>query len=174
MDAQIEIVVGRIERLALDAVVNAANRHLLPGAGVDGALRAAAGPDLTRLTATLPPLEPSQAVITPGFDGPFKHIIHIAAPVWQGPGDKQEKVFELGKAYINAVKLAAAHQLTSIGFPCIGTGIYGWPANLACGVAMTHVDSALPTSPTIQRVVYCCFSESDAILYRAGLRGELC
>src|SRR5512147_2401949 len=82
MPARMDILVGRIETLAFDAVVNAANRRLLPGTGVDGALRVAAGPALTRLTSTLPPLDVGAAIITPGFDAPARHIIHTAAPVW--------------------------------------------------------------------------------------------
>jgi O-acetyl-ADP-ribose deacetylase (regulator of RNase III) len=172
MAAQIDIIVGRIEALACDAVVNAANARLLPGSGVDGALRAAAGPALTKLTATMAPLLRSQAVITPGFNAPAKFIIHIAAPIWHEPGDKQEKILELGRSYFNAVKLAHAHKLTSIAFPCIGTGIYGWPTDVACDVALSHVDSALEAT-SIERVIYCCFSETDAALYAAGRRGEL-
>lgn len=173
MDARIEVMVGRIERLAVDAVVNAANARLLPGAGVDGALRAAAGPDLTRLTDTMAPLGPGQAAITPGFNGPFNHIIHVAAPVWRTAGDKQEKEIELGRSYVSAITLAEAHGLASIAFPCIGTGIYGWPADIACRVALTHIEAGLLSAPGVQRVVMCCFSEADADVYRAGLRGEL-
>jgi O-acetyl-ADP-ribose deacetylase (regulator of RNase III) len=173
MDAQIDIVEGRIERMALDAVVNAANMQLLPGSGVDGALRAAAGPELTRLTQTLPPLSPSQAVITPGFNGPFKHIIHVAAPIWYTPGDKTEKVFELGHCYINAIRLAEAHGLKSIAFPFLGTGVYGWPPSAVCGVSITHVYAGLAQAPGIERVVFCCFTAEHAALYRKGMRGEL-
>src|SRR6185503_1816836 len=90
--APFEIRVARIETLALDAVVNAANTRLLPGSGVDGALRAAAGEDLTLLTATLPPIEEGAAIITPGFKLPSRFIIHTAAPVWTASGEKGAKV----------------------------------------------------------------------------------
>lgn len=173
MAPDIEIVLGRIERLAVDAIVNAANKQLLPGAGVDGAIRAAAGPELTKLTKTMPPLNPSQAVITPGFDGPFKHIIHVAAPVWYMPGDHFEKVFELGHCYINAIHLAEAHGLKSIAFPFLGTGVYGWRREAVCGISITHIYAGLAQAPGIERVLVCCFTEDDAELYRTGMRGEL-
>jgi len=173
MFADPEIVVGRIETLAVDAVVNAANRMLEPGAGVDGALRRAAGPELTRLTKTLPPLEPSQAIITPGFNAPAKHIIHVAAPIYSIPGDHHDKVFALGACYVNAMTLADGHGLRSIAFPCLGAGNYGWPIELACGVGLTHVYVGLSRATHIARVIMCCFTEADAAHYRKGLRGEL-
>jgi O-acetyl-ADP-ribose deacetylase len=173
MTPDIEILQGRIEELALDAVVNAANSQLLPGAGVDGALRRAAGPKLTMLTNTMPPLDPGQAAITPGFNGPFKHIIHVAAPIWYTPGDRTEKIFELGRCYMNAIQLAHAHGLKSIAFPFLGTGVYGWPKSAVCGISITHIYAGLANAPGIERVLICCFSEEDADLYRIGMRGEL-
>jgi O-acetyl-ADP-ribose deacetylase (regulator of RNase III) len=164
-----EIIVGRIETLALDAVVNAANTNLIPGTGVDGALRLAAGPELTTQTITLAPINEGDAVITSGFNAPAKHIIHTAAPIWDDGGARGEKVANLARCYKNAIALAAQHQLTSIAFPCLGTGNFAWPRDFACAIAIAACEEALASAPGIQRLVFCCFSEADAAIYRAGL-----
>lgn len=163
-----DVCVARIETLVVDAVVNAANRELLPGTGVDGALRRAAGPKLTALTSTMAPIGDGEAVISPGFDAPARHIIHTAAPIWVLPGDEAEKIATLGRCYESCIALAAAHGLTSIAFPCLGTGNFGWPRELACGVAIDHARKALMRAADV-RVVFCCFTEEDAAPYRARL-----
>jgi O-acetyl-ADP-ribose deacetylase len=169
MSAPFEIVVGRIETLAVDAVVNAANQNLLPGSGVDGALRAAAGPELTRQTSKMRPIEAGEAAITPGFKAPARYIIHTAAPVWTAPGPEGEKVAGLARCYMSSIKLAGARKFKSIAFPCLGTGNFGWPRGFACAIAIAACEQALPSAPSLQRVVFCCFTEDDAALYRAGL-----
>jgi O-acetyl-ADP-ribose deacetylase (regulator of RNase III) len=169
MTAPFEVLVGRIETLALDAVVNAANRQLMPGSGVDGALRAAAGPDLTKQTSRLPPLDVGEAVITPGFKAPARFIIHVAAPIWTAPGPEGEKIDGLARCYMSAIKLAATRKLKSIAFPCLGTGNFGWPRGFACAIAIAACEQALREAPSLARIVFCCFSEDDAALYRAGL-----
>ena len=171
MTAPFEIIVGRIEELKVDAVVNAANRQLLPGAGVDGALRKAAGPKLTEHTAKIPPILTGEAVITPGFDLPARFIIHTAAPVWSDPGPEGEKVAGLAKCYMSSVKMAASRGFKSIAFPCLGTGNFGWPRGFACGIAVAACEQALEKAPNIKRIVFCCFTEDDAAIYRAGLAG---
>ncbi len=169
MSASFEVMVGRIETLALDAVVNAANRALRPGTGVDGALRAAAGPELTRYTERLRPLADGEAVVTPGFNLPASHIIHTAAPIWTAPGAEGEKVSGLTRCYISCVKLAASRGIASIAFPCLGTGNYGWPRGFACAIAIAACEQAVEKAPQVTRIVFCCFTEDDAALYRAGL-----
>jgi O-acetyl-ADP-ribose deacetylase len=169
MSAEVSVMVGRIETLALDAIVNAANRQLLPGTGVDGALRAAAGPELTRLTATMPPIAEGEAVLTPGYGAPARHIIHTAAPIWVLPGDEGDKIAALGRCYRNCIVLAGAHALTSIAFPCLGTGNFGWPRPLACRIAIESSVDALSAAPSIIQLVFCCFTEADADVYRAEL-----
>lgn len=169
MFAPFEILVGRIETLALDAVVNAANRQLAPGSGVDGALRAAAGPELTKLTDTMAPIEVGAAVITPGFNAPARHIIHTAAPIWTAPGAQGGKVAGLVQCYTSVIKLAGEHGLTSLAFPCLGTGNFGWPRGFACALAITACEEALPAAPSIAKLVFCCFTDADAELYRKGL-----
>lgn len=169
MAAPFEILVSRIETLALDAVVNAANTRLAPGTGVDGALRAAAGPKLTEHTSSMPPIEVGEAVITPGFDAPARFIIHVAAPIWIEPGPEGEKVNGLVRCYMSAIQLAAARNFETLAFPCLGTGVYGWPRGFACAIAIAACEEALAEAPSIKRLVFCCFTEADAALYRTGL-----
>jgi O-acetyl-ADP-ribose deacetylase (regulator of RNase III) len=168
MKPPFEVLVGRIETLAVDAIVNAANRALQPGTGVDGAIRAAAGPALTAYTNTLAPLEDGAAILTPGFDLPARHIIHTAAPIWPG-GEEGTKVAGLARCYMAAIKLAHEHSLASLAFPCLGTGNYGWPRGFACAIAIAACEEALAGAPGVRRLVFCCFTEADADLYRTGL-----
>jgi O-acetyl-ADP-ribose deacetylase (regulator of RNase III) len=170
MAATRRIIVARIETLKLDAVVNAANRELLPGAGVDGALRAAAGPELTRHTARLPPLDEGGAVLTPGFRAPARHIIHTAAPVYFLDGDETAKVAALRRCYASCIEVAEAHELRSIAFPCLGAGIYGWPRELACRIALETTAQVLRSAKSVSDLAFCCFTEQDADIYRAHLR----
>ncbi len=169
MAAAFEVLVGRIETLALDAVVNAANKALRPGTGVDGAIRAAAGPELTALTDTLAPIEDGAAVLTPGFGLPARHIIHTAAPIWTAPGPEGEKVAGLARCYTASITLAHEHALESLAFPCLGTGNFGWPRGFACAIAIAACEQALADAPTVTRIVFCCFTEADAEIYRKGL-----
>jgi O-acetyl-ADP-ribose deacetylase len=169
MPAPFEIQVARIETLTLDAVVNAANTHLMPGSGVDGALRAAAGDELTMLTATIPPIVEGSAVITPGFKLPSRFIIHTAAPVWTSPGEKGAKVASLARCYTSSIELAATQNLASLAFPCLGTGNFGWPRDFACAIAVAACEEALRKATNITRLIFCCFTEADAAPYRAAL-----
>lgn len=164
-----EIVVGRIETLALDAVVNAANRRLLPGSGVDGALRAAAGPELTRHTAGLPPIDVGDAILTPGFNLPARYIIHTAAPIFAATTDVDALIAGLARCYASSLALAEQHKLASIAFPCLGTGNFGWPRKLACETAIGACGHALSEASGVSHVVFCCFSEADAEPYRTLL-----
>lgn len=168
MTAPFEIMVGRIETLALDAIVNAANRQLQPGTGVDGAIRAAAGPALTEHTDNLAELENGGAVLTPGFKLPAKYIIHTAAPIWSA-GDEGAKVAGLARCYMSSIRLAHDHGIASLAFPCLGTGNYGWPRGFACAIAIASCEQALETAKRIQRIVFCCFTEADAQIYRDAL-----
>lgn len=172
MAAPFEILVGRIETLAVDAVVNAANTRLAPGAGVDGALRTAAGPKLTEHTSRMPAIQIGEAVITPGFDAPARFIIHVAAPIWVEPGAEGEKVKGLARCYTSAIKMTASRGFESLAFPCLGTGNFGWPRGFACAIAIAACEEALADAPTIKRLVFCCFTEEDANLYRLGFGNE--
>jgi O-acetyl-ADP-ribose deacetylase len=169
MRARLEVITGRIEALAVDAVVNAANERLMPGSGVDGALRAAAGPELTRATAKLGPVATGAAVITPGFAARARHIIHTVAPIWFLPGEDAAKISLLAQCYRSVIALAQAHGLASLAFPCLGTGNFGWPRERARDTALAATRQALETAPALQRVVFCCYTDADARLYRAVL-----
>lgn len=169
MAAPFEILIARIETLDVDAIVNAANKELMPGTGVDGAIRAAAGPELTQYTSTLAPLEDGEAKLTPAFKLSAKHLIHVAAPVWTDEGVKGEKVRGLAACYTAVMALAGKEGFSSLAFPCLGTGNYGWPRDFACAIAVAACEEGLAQAPKLTRVVFCCFTEADATPYRAAL-----
>jgi len=158
-----------ITTLAVDAIVNAANAQLLPGGGVDGAIRRAAGPKLTQATARIGACPTGTAVITGGYDLPARHVIHTAAPVWDG-SEKQDAL--LASCYTSALILADAHGIASIAFPAIGTGIYGWPSEHAAKIAFGAVVRHLSASAAQNTVIFCCFSADDRERY-AHLIAEL-
>lgn len=159
--ARMEICVADITTLAVDAIVNAANRTLLGGGGVDGAIHRAAGPELYEECKTLGGCATGAAKITRGYRLPAKHVIHAVGPVWNGGGEGEEEL--LASCYRTALDLAAAHRLTSIAFPAISTGIYRFPPDHAARIAVGTVAAELAGSPCgIARVVFCCFAPAAA------------
>ena len=159
--ATCDILVADITTLQVDAIVNAANRSLLGGGGVDGAIHRAAGPELLAECRTLGGCDTGSAKITRGYRLPARHVIHAVGPVWQGGGANEDEL--LASCYRTALDLAAANRLASIAFPAISTGIYGFPAVRAARVAVGTVASELSAAPrSLTRVVFCCFSESSA------------
>jgi O-acetyl-ADP-ribose deacetylase (regulator of RNase III) len=160
-NATLEIRVADITTLEVDAIVNAANRSLLGGGGVDGAIHRAAGPELLEECRALGGCETGSAKITSGYRLKARHVIHAVGPVWQGGSADEEAL--LAGCYRSALELASANALTSIAFPAISTGIYRFPADLAARIAVGTVASELTAHPRgITRVVFCCFSPDSA------------
>lgn len=161
----IEIRVADITTLEVDAIVNAANRALLGGGGVDGAIHDAAGPELLKECRTLGGCETGSAKITRGYKLKAKHVIHAVGPVWSG-GDKGEDDL-LASCYRTALRLAAEHRLSSIAYPAISTGIFRFPADRAARIAVGTVASEIAADPKgMERVVFCCFSLESADHHR--------
>lgn len=170
--ARLELVKGDITRLALDAIVNAANSSLLGGGGVDGAIHHAAGPELLKICRTLGGCPTGQARMTPGFRLPARHVIHTVGPVWRG-GDAGEDDL-LAACYGGSLALADAAGLGSVAFPAISTGIYGFPPERAAPLAVGAVLAHLARPGSVTRVVFCCFSKESADLHHDVFRAHGC
>lgn len=166
MTAQLRAWQGDITTLALDAIVNAANTGLLGGGGVDGAIHRAAGPELLAACRPLGGCPTGEARLTPGFRLPARHVIHTVGPVWQGSTHGEAAL--LASAYRASLDLARAHGLRRIAFPCISTGVFGYPAEAAARIA---VDSVRAHAQGLDEVVFCCFSAADLARYQALLSG---
>jgi O-acetyl-ADP-ribose deacetylase (regulator of RNase III) len=165
LSGRVSIVQGDITRLAVDAIVNAANSSLLGGGGVDGAIHRAAGPELLAECRTLGGARTGDAKITKGYRLPAKHVIHTVGPVWHG-GDRGEPDL-LAACYRNSLALAAARGLRTIAFPAISTGVYGYPLDEATRIAQREVKTFLATHPLPEVVTFCCFSSKDLSVYEA-------
>lgn len=166
-----DVLVGRIETLALDAIVNPANARLAPGGGADGAIRAAAGPELDRLLAKAGGLAEGAALVTPGFALPSAWVIHTVAPVWPTGRPERDKIALLAQCYRSCIEAAAELRLKSIAFPAVGAGAYGWPIARAADIAIGATAEAVARFGSIERLVFCCFTETDAAVYRTRLHG---
>jgi O-acetyl-ADP-ribose deacetylase len=165
--ARLDIIVADITTLDVDAIVNAANRSLLGGGGVDGAIHRAAGPELLEACRELNGCNTGSAKITPGFRLKARYVIHAVGPVWNGGSHKEEEL--LAGCYRAGLDLGAEHALTSIAFPAISTGIYRFPPDLAARIAVGTVTSEIAAQPRgMQRVVFCCFSQESAEHHKAA------
>ena len=164
---KIEIGQGDITKLAVDAIVNAANSSLLGGGGVDGAIHRAAGPELVKECRTIGGCPTGEARITGGYNLVARHVIHTVGPVYSG---KSKDKTLLTACYQNSLKLAAENHLQSIAFPAISCGVYGYPIQEACEIAINTTCSFLSSNQGIEQVVFMLFSAGDLKVYRDYLR----
>ena len=160
----IEVVQGNITSQDVAAIVNAANSTLLGGGGVDGAIHAAAGPELLEECRTVGGCPTGEARITKGYRLRAKHVIHTVGPIWRGGSQGEPEL--LRGCYVNSLDLAQRHQLASVAFPSISTGVYGYPIADAAHVAVDAVTSWLEKARTVALVRFVCFSERDYATYR--------
>ena len=167
MKPKIEIIDGDITGLEVDAIVNAANTALLGGGGVDGAIHRAAGPGLLEECRTLGGCPTGNARITSAYNLPSKFIIHTVGPVWKGGQHNEEKL--LADAYRHALWIADNTKFKSIAFPNISTGIYGFPKELAAGIAISTASAFLKTAKHIERLIFCIFDHENLQIYRQHL-----
>jgi len=169
----LEVVIGDITALAVDAVVNAANESLLGGGGVDGAIHRAAGPGLLAECRALPQVRPGvrcptgEARITTGHALAARHVIHVVGPIWEGGGGGEPAL--LASCYRSALRLALEWEIRSIAFPAISCGAFGYPHGQASAVAVATVREALVNAALPRRVVFCCFDAAMAAGYEAVL-----
>ena len=160
MPARLQVLCGDITRLAVDAIVNAANESLLGGGGVDGAIHRAAGQDLLACCQKLNGCPTGQAKITPGFRLPARHVIHTVGPVWHG-GSHGEPAL-LASCYRNCFRLAREYDLRSIAFPAISCGVYGYPHEAAARIAVAECRHALADDAVLDKVLLVAFDETMA------------
>lgn len=163
LGGRLEIIEGDITKLDVDAIVNAANKSLLGGGGVDGAIHRAAGPKLLEETRTLGGCETGEAKITLGYDLPARHVIHTVGPVWHGGKSREDEL--LANCYRNSLELAVRDGLKSIAFPAISTGVYGFPVERATEIAISEIKKFTESDSTLEKVVCCCFGRRDYDIY---------
>lgn len=167
---RLEVWQGDITGLKVDAIVNAANTSLLGGGGVDGAIHRAAGKELLAECRSIGGCPVGEARITRGYLLPARYVIHTVGPVYRGT--PQDAVF-LSRCYENSLKLAAAHHLSSIAFPAISCGAYGYPIEKACRIALATCRKALDAWPDIQKIIFVLFSDKDLAIYQNSLAGGI-
>ena len=164
---KLRLLIGDVTKIRVDAMVNAANQALAGGGGVDGAIHRAAGPGLLAECRTLDGCETGGAKITGGYRLPARHVIHAVGPVWNGGVRGEDQA--LASCYARAIELCQKHDLTSVAFPAISTGIYRFPPDRAARIAVSATAEALQAAPGISQVIFCCFSDDSAALHTQAL-----
>lgn len=173
---QLAVVQADITKLPVDAIVNAANSTLLGGGGVDGAIHRVAGPELLAYCRTLNGCATGEVKMSPAFKLPSHYVLHTVGPIWHGGGRGEAEL--LARCYQGAIALAIAHEFTSLAFPAISTGVYGYPLMEATQVAVAAVqESLLQQAATnkdlaLKQVIFCCFSAADAEVYAQVLQAS--
>jgi O-acetyl-ADP-ribose deacetylase (regulator of RNase III) len=165
---RLRLLRGDITVLDVDAIVNAANSTLLGGGGVDGAIHRAAGPELLAECRTLGGCPPGEARITRGYRLPARWIIHTVGPIWRGGGEQEDEV--LASCYRAVLGLIRDRSLTTVAFPAISCGVYGYPIPRACGIAVREITGFLAATPLLERVDLVCFEEAVHSAYTRLLR----
>ena len=164
---KIELIQGDITKLEVDAIVNAANKSLLGGGGVDGAIHRAAGPELLEECRTLNGCETGEAKITKGYNLQALHVIHTVGPVWYRGINNEPQL--LANCYKNSLELAVNNKLKTIAFPNISTGVYRFPKEIAASIAIRTVKDFLSKNKQILKVYFVCFDDENYNLYKERL-----
>lgn len=165
---KLEVLIGDITKLRVDAIVNAANCSLLGGGGVDGAIHAAAGEGLLKECMKIGGGKTGEAYLTGAYNLPCKYVIHTPGPIWKGGNANEDEL--LANSYRNSLLRAQEKGCRTIAFPCISTGVYGFPHERAANIAVNVVRDFQGDTPS--HVIFCCFSPRDAEIYKK-LLGEL-
>lgn len=170
MEPSLKVVVADLTTLKVDAIVNAANETLLGGGGVDGAIHRAAGPELLAECRALGGCATGEAKITRGHRLPAKWVVHTPGPVWRD--GKHGEPERLASCYRRSLEVAAARGVRSIAFPCISTGVYGYPAEPAAKIAVSTVREVLKALPAAPEVIFCCYSRNSAEIYEKAMKSD--